>query len=78
MDASRVRPLVTLVIGDPAGISPELTARLAADREVAEAIQLLIVGDIRARRAGSDPLARPGPHSRNGASHASNGCSRVS
>jgi 4-hydroxythreonine-4-phosphate dehydrogenase len=53
MDASRVRPLVALVIGDPAGISPELTARLAADREVAEAIQLLIVGDRRVFERGA-------------------------
>jgi 4-hydroxythreonine-4-phosphate dehydrogenase len=53
MDAFRVRPLVALVIGDPAGISPELTARLAADREVAEAVQLLIVGDRRVFEHGA-------------------------
>lgn len=53
MDASRVRPLVALVVGDPAGISPELAARLAADREVAEAVQLLIVGDKRVFERGA-------------------------
>jgi 4-hydroxythreonine-4-phosphate dehydrogenase len=64
MDASRARPVVALVIGDPAGISPELAARLAAEVEVADAVQLLIVGDRRvfergARAAGLSPAPAP-------------------
>jgi 4-hydroxythreonine-4-phosphate dehydrogenase len=35
------------VIGDPAGIGPELTAKLAADPAVAESVRLLIIGDRR-------------------------------
>ncbi|HSV01535.1 MAG TPA: 4-hydroxythreonine-4-phosphate dehydrogenase PdxA [Roseiarcus sp.] len=53
MDASRARPLVALVVGDPAGIGPELSARLAADPEVAERVQLLIVGDRRVFERGA-------------------------
>jgi len=64
MDASRARPLVALVIGDPAGVSPELAARLAVEAEVADAVQLLVVGDRRvfergARAAGLSPAPAP-------------------
>ncbi|GHC23754.1 4-hydroxythreonine-4-phosphate dehydrogenase 3 [Kushneria pakistanensis] len=47
-------------MGDPAGISPELTARLAADNAVNTAARLVIIGDRRlfdegARTAGLSP-----------------------
>lgn len=54
------KPLIALAMGDPAGISPELTARLAADAAVNEAARLVIIGDRRifdegARAAGLAP-----------------------
>ena len=56
------KPLVGLVLGDPAGIGPELAARLATDPSVAEAVRLLIIGDRRifdrgAEIAGTRPVA---------------------
>jgi 4-hydroxythreonine-4-phosphate dehydrogenase len=55
------KPRIALAIGDPAGIGPELAARMAADAEVNEAASLTIVGDGRvlargAREAGIDLL----------------------
>jgi 4-hydroxythreonine-4-phosphate dehydrogenase len=46
-------PAIALVIGDPCGISPELTARLLARADVVDAAALLVVGDIRVLRAGA-------------------------
>jgi 4-hydroxythreonine-4-phosphate dehydrogenase len=60
------KPRIALAIGDPAGIGPELAARMAADPQVNEAVSLTIVGDGRvlergAREAGIDLfLGRPG------------------
>lgn len=54
MSSSRAKPLVALVIGDPAGIGPELAAKLAKDPKVGEALQLLIVGDRRVFQRGVD------------------------
>ncbi|WP_110600836.1 4-hydroxythreonine-4-phosphate dehydrogenase PdxA [Salinicola lusitanus] len=53
-------PIIALAMGDPAGISPELTARLAADETVKRAARLVIIGDRRifdegARTAGLSP-----------------------
>jgi 4-hydroxythreonine-4-phosphate dehydrogenase len=74
--AHQTRPVLALAIGDPAGISPELTARIVADREIREAATLIVVGDRRvledgARTAGvlldlpfvsaADPLPDPLP-----------------
>ncbi|MAM56552.1 MAG: 4-hydroxythreonine-4-phosphate dehydrogenase [Salinicola sp.] len=58
-DASEL-PVIALAMGDPAGISPELTARLAADDTVNRAVRLVIIGDRRifdegARIAGLSP-----------------------
>ncbi len=52
MAACPERPLVALAMGDPAGISPELTARLLADGEVRTAACLIVVGDRRVLAAG--------------------------
>lgn len=60
----RRRPLIAHAIGDPAGISPELTARMLADAEVASAARLLVIGDARVLAAGFasarlDPIELP-------------------
>jgi 4-hydroxythreonine-4-phosphate dehydrogenase len=54
MDAQKPKPLVALVVGDPAGIGPELAAKLAADSSVAEAVRLLVVGDRRIFDRGAE------------------------
>jgi 4-hydroxythreonine-4-phosphate dehydrogenase len=46
------RPLLALALGDPCGISPELTARLAGDTQVADACRLIVIGDRRVFAAG--------------------------
>jgi len=40
-----VKPVVAVTLGDPAGIGPELTARLLARREAADAANVVLVGD---------------------------------
>ena len=47
------RPRVALAMGDPAGISPELTARLMSDGVVAKATRLIVIGDLRVLEAGA-------------------------
>src|SRR5687767_11207259 len=42
-----MRPIIALAIGDPAGISPELTARLLALDEVTSKARLVVIGDRR-------------------------------
>jgi 4-hydroxythreonine-4-phosphate dehydrogenase len=54
MDGQTPKPLVGLVVGDPAGIGPELAAKLAADSLVADAVRLLIVGDRRIFDRGAE------------------------
>jgi len=44
--------LLALAMGDPCGISPELTARLAADAQVAGACRLVVIGDRRVFASG--------------------------
>lgn len=46
-------PVIVLAMGDPAGVAPELTARLAADADVRAAARLIIIGDARVLRAGA-------------------------
>ena len=58
--ATAPRPLIALAMGDPAGISPELTARLLADPEIRAEVALIAIGDLRilaegAAVAGVDP-----------------------
>ena len=55
--AKDTRPTIALAMGDPAGISPELTARLIALEDVKAAAHLVVIGDRRildegARTAG--------------------------
>src|SRR5438445_12659130 len=54
------KPLIALAMGDPAGISPELTAKLVALDEVRGRGRLVVIGDRRifdegARIAGVTP-----------------------
>jgi 4-hydroxythreonine-4-phosphate dehydrogenase len=44
-DSVETVPVVVLAMGDPAGISPELTARLMADAAIREAARLVVIGD---------------------------------
>jgi 4-hydroxythreonine-4-phosphate dehydrogenase len=48
------KPLLAVAIGDPAGIGPELAARLIADPEVRAAAELAVVGDARVLRRGAE------------------------
>src|SRR5262245_5250380 len=41
------KPTIALAMGDPAGISPELTAKVAALEEVRQAAHLVVIGDRR-------------------------------
>ncbi|WP_046117269.1 4-hydroxythreonine-4-phosphate dehydrogenase PdxA [Ensifer aridi] len=41
------RPVIALAIGDPAGISPELTARLLSLADIREAAHIIAIGDRR-------------------------------
>jgi len=58
------RPLIALAMGDPAGISPELAARLLVSERVRQAARLVVVGDRRilndgAAVAGVTPELQP-------------------
>jgi 4-hydroxythreonine-4-phosphate dehydrogenase len=50
---TNIRPVIALAIGDPAGVGPELAARLVADPEVRAAVSLLVVGDRRVLDRGA-------------------------
>jgi len=41
------KPVIALAMGDPAGISPELTAKLACLDEVRACARLIVIGDRR-------------------------------
>ena len=47
------RPLIALAMGDPAGISPELAARLVVSDRVCAAARLVVIGDRRVLEAGA-------------------------
>lgn len=60
MVAASTRPVIALAMGDPAGISPELTAKVLALPDVRGAADLVVFGDARvlaagARAAGVEP-----------------------
>ena len=52
-DKSARKPTVALAMGDPAGISPELTAKLLALDDVREAARLVVIGDRRVLEDGA-------------------------
>jgi 4-hydroxythreonine-4-phosphate dehydrogenase len=47
------KPAVALAVGDPAGIGPELAARLVADPDVRAAASIIVVGDRRVLERGA-------------------------
>ena len=47
------KPVIALAMGDPAGISPELTVKVAALDEVRSKARLIVIGDRRAFDAGA-------------------------
>jgi 4-hydroxythreonine-4-phosphate dehydrogenase len=46
-------PLLGLIPGDPTGIGPEQCARILADRRLADAARLLVIGDVRVLERGA-------------------------
>lgn len=48
------RPTLALAMGDPSGISPELTARLLADPEIRGLADFVVIGDQRVLEAGAE------------------------
>ena len=48
-----LRPLIAIAIGDPAGVSAELTAKLIVSERVAAKARLVVVGDRRVLQAGA-------------------------
>lgn len=47
MSTQSLRPTLALAMGDPCGISPELTARIMVDPEVRAVADLIVIGDRR-------------------------------
>ena len=56
-DLDQGRPLIALAMGDPAGIGPELLARLLSDQDVRNAADVLVVGDRRVVALGERQTA---------------------
>ena len=52
-DRDETRPTIALAMGDPAGVSPELTAKLLTLDEVRQAARLIVIGDRRVFDAGA-------------------------
>ncbi len=52
-----MKPQIALTLGDPAGIGPELVARICADQEVLAAADLLVVGQAALLQAGARAAA---------------------
>ena len=53
------KPRIALAMGDPAGISPELTARLLGNEKIRAAGQIVVFGDRRVLEAGSKVAGAP-------------------
>jgi 4-hydroxythreonine-4-phosphate dehydrogenase len=52
--SAAAKPVLALAIGDPAGIGPELAAKLVADPDIAEAAHLVVIGDRRVLKRGAE------------------------
>ena len=52
-DAGQGKPVVALAMGDPAGISPEVTAKLLALEELRDAARLIVIADRRMLEDGA-------------------------
>ncbi len=53
MSLTASRPVIGLAMGDPAGVSPELAAKLLALPEIHAAADLIVIGDLRLLRLGA-------------------------
>jgi 4-hydroxythreonine-4-phosphate dehydrogenase len=53
VSVSSERPRIALAVGDPAGVGPELAAKLLADPEVTGAAQIIAIGDMRVLDEGA-------------------------
>lgn len=53
MTQAEEKPVIALAMGDPAGISPELTAKLMADPETRAAAAYIVIGDARVLAEGA-------------------------
>jgi 4-hydroxythreonine-4-phosphate dehydrogenase len=53
LPAGSVRPTVAVAMGDPAGISPELAAKLLAMDDIRSTAQLVVFGDLRILEEGA-------------------------
>jgi 4-hydroxythreonine-4-phosphate dehydrogenase len=51
---SGAKPVLTLAIGDPAGVGPELAAKVLADPDVRAAADIIVVGDSRVLKRGAE------------------------
>ncbi|PKD78594.1 4-hydroxythreonine-4-phosphate dehydrogenase, partial [Escherichia coli] len=45
IDSNSAKPVIALTLGDPAGIGPELIARLLARPEATQLANIVLVGD---------------------------------
>lgn len=52
--ATKDKPVIALAMGDPAGVSPELTAKLLVSESVRENADIIVFGDKRILRQGAD------------------------
>ena len=46
-------PVIALAMGDPAGVAPELTARVVSDPDVRSAARLVVIGERRVLEQGA-------------------------
>ena len=58
MSNANTKPTVALAMGDPAGISPELAAKLLALDEVRAAARIVVIGDKRVFNRGAAVASR--------------------
>ena len=54
-----MRPTIALAMGDPAGVSPELTAKVIALDDVRAAARIVVIGDARVLDAGAKVAGAP-------------------
>lgn len=59
VDDAGQRPLIALAMGDPAGISPELAARLIVSSRITAAARLVVIGDRRILEGGAKAAGLP-------------------
>jgi 4-phospho-D-threonate 3-dehydrogenase / 4-phospho-D-erythronate 3-dehydrogenase len=63
MTSADPRPVLGLMLGDMAGIGPEVSARLLASRALAEVARVVVIGDARVLALGcADARVQPAWH----------------